>query len=108
MSEMGYRARGYRGSYPGNGPFRDLAPWQRPGRINTTSVRVTHGSDTATCQTFPWLPRWWWAYSEKISEAPPSAEREKEIIERQISAAENHVAAMKKRLGELESGSKTG
>jgi len=83
---MGYRG-GRRGLYPGNGPFRDLPPWQRPGWLYSygrgPGLGYGYGGfgygrglgygrgvgygywgaryNPTVCQKFPWLPRWWWA-----------------------------------------------
>ena len=101
------RKMGYRGNsrhYPGNGPFRDLPPWQRPGWNYGAGAGVMAATDPYTCQRFPWLPRRWWAYTDaKLGETSiPSAEQSKQIIEKQIAAVESHVAKLRKRLVELE------
>lgn len=104
---MGYRGRGSRGCYPGNGPFRDLPPWQRPGWVYGSSAGGSSVIDAYSCASFPWLPRRWWAYPEANTGVTiPSAEQSKSIIEKEITAAENHVEALRKRLIELESGEK--
>jgi hypothetical protein len=36
----------------------------------------------------------------------PAAEQSKSIIEKEITAAENHVAALRKKISEIESGDK--
>jgi hypothetical protein len=108
MRKMGYRGRGYGRNYPGNGPFRDLPPWQRPGWLYGTGAGVMAATDPYTCQRFPWLPRRWWASPNvRAGDIPvPSAEQSKQIIEQQIATAESHIAALRKRLVELEPGEK--
>jgi len=105
---MGYRGRGGRGYYPGNGPFRDLPPWQRPGWVYGAGLGVIGASDPYSCMRFPWLPRRWWAYPDTAISGPivPSAEQTKQIIEKQIAAAEDYIATLRKRLGEVESSEK--
>ena len=56
---MGWRRRG---RYPGNGSFRDLPPWNRPGW--GYGSRAGYSGDPAKCTKFPWLPRWWWRNPE--------------------------------------------
>jgi hypothetical protein len=61
VNKMGFRGRGYGRYYPGNGPFRDLPPWKRPGwqyRIGADGAAI---ADPYSCQRFPWLPRRLWA-----------------------------------------------
>jgi hypothetical protein len=108
MKKMGYRGRGYGRNYPGNGPFRDLPPWQRPGWLYGAGAGVMAATDPYTCQRFPWLPRGWWAYTDMKpgQTLMPSAEQSKQIIGQQIAEAESHIAALRKRLAELESGEK--
>ena len=106
MRNMGYRGR--RGRYPGNGPFRDLPPYQRPGRLYGN--RDYSGSyDPAACQRFPWLPRWWWAdpqNREGIPEYPPITERpeqEKNVLEKRAEFLDREIEYIKKRLEEIKS-----
>jgi len=107
MEKMGYRGRGSRGCYPGNGPFRDVPPWQRPGWVYGAGAMKIEASDTNFCLRFPWLPRMWWTNPEAyIGVAVPSAEQSKSIIEKEITAAENQVATLRKKLSEIESGEK--
>jgi hypothetical protein len=108
IRKMSYRGRGYDMYYPGNGPFRDLPPWQRPGWLYGTGSGATAVTDSHTCQKFPWLPRRWWAYTDvKLRQTLiPSPEQSKQIIEQQITAAESHIATLRKRLVELEPGEK--
>ncbi len=100
---MGYRGRGSGRIYPGNGPFRDLPPWQRPGGVYGAGRGYASG-DPYACQRFPWLPRGWWADPNSQSVYLPQAptpENERQFIESQITAAESHVKALKKRLDSL-------
>jgi hypothetical protein len=106
---MGYRGRGSRGFYLGNGPFQDIPPWQRPGWVYGTGSGTTGAGDSYSCMRFPWLPRRWWTYPEATTGEAilPSAKQSKQIIEKQIAAAEEHIAALRRRLGELEPREKT-
>jgi len=100
MRKMGYRVRGCNRNYPGNGPFRGLPPWQRPGWIyeGAGSIAVT---EPYTCQRFPWLPRRWWAYHSLMGDMPASIEQSKQIIEQRITVFEDQLATLRKRLSEM-------
>jgi len=92
---MGYRGR--RGRYPGNGPFRNLPPYQRPGWLYGYGRGMGYGrgyglgygrvgynrglgygrgygyygsTSPYSCARFPWLPRWWWADPKYGSSVP--------------------------------------
>jgi hypothetical protein len=103
---MGYRGR--RGRYPGNGPFRDLPPWQRPGWIYGSGVGGGYGAaggyagDPSRCARFPWLPRWWWAnpeYEGAVQAPPlPSSGDEREYLQGQIAYLEQELAQVRNRL----------
>jgi len=103
MDEMEYRGRGYGRNYPGNGPFKDLPPWQRPSQVYGMGKGYVSG-DPYACQRFPWLPRLWWTDPKmKAGDMTvPSTEQPKQIIEQQIAIAESHIAALRKRLVEIE------
>ena len=56
------------------------------------------------CQRFPWLPRWWWSDPDYQGVYPPKAltpESERQLIEEQITTAENHIKALRSRLDSL-------
>ena len=56
------------------------------------------------CQRFPWLPRWWWSDPDYQGVYPPKAltpENERQLIEEQITAAENHIKALRTHLDSL-------
>ena len=105
---MEYRGRRYGSHYSGNGPFRNLPPWERLGWLHGIGAEGAATVDSYSCQRFPLLQRRWWAYTDaKIGEKSiPSAEQSKQIIEHQIAAAESHIATLRKRLVELEPGEK--
>jgi len=94
---MGYRGRG-RGAYTGNGPFRDLPPWQRPGWVYGTGAGLTVAADPNACQRFPWLPRGWWA-DQSVVGATLSPERE--TLEKQAQLLGTQLEAIRKRIAEL-------
>jgi hypothetical protein len=113
---MGYGGR--RGLYPGNGPFRDLPPWQRPGWLYGYGRGYSMGyysGDPSRCARFPWLPRWWWANPDYQGafQAPPSGvsgtplaastEQEREYLSQQMQYLEKELEAINKRLQELRS-----
>lgn len=97
---------GRRNRYPGNGPFRDLPPNQRPG-FQYGGGRGFSGTDPTRCARFPWLPRWWWANQEEIDPstmpaAPTAAPAsEKEYLENQLQYLNAEMEQIKKRLTEL-------
>lgn len=105
---MVYRGRG-RGAYPGNGPFRDLLPWQRPGWLYGEGAEVMETNDPNRCQRFPQLPRRWWVNTEAKSGEISNLfdEQLKQILEQQIAATESHSATLRKRLDELNAREKT-
>ena len=94
---------GRRNRYPGNGPFSDLPPYQRPGFLYGGG-RGYWGTDPTKCAQFPWLPRWWWANPENIPEgtAPPAAaSTEKEFLENQLEYLAKEMEQIKSRLEDL-------
>ena len=120
VKEMGYRGRG--GRYPGNGPFRDLPPWQRPGRVYGYGRGYGLGyglgygrgygytGDPTKCARFPWLPRWWWSNPDYQGAVPvPPADvsamgpvpDERVYLQDQTKYLEQELAALRKRLEEL-------
>ena len=107
---MGWRGRsgGRSGRYPGNGPFRDIPPWQRPGRLYGYGACRYYGSDDpSVCQRFPWLQRWWWANPDIVNELPSyelpvdDAMQEKDVLEKRANFLEQEIEFIKKRLEEL-------
>jgi len=108
VRNMGYRGR--RGRYPGNGPFRDLPPWQRPGRVYGYGRGYGYTGDPAKCVRFPWLPRWWWSnpdYQGAVPVPPVDASAaapvldERSFLQDQTKYLEEELAAIRKRLEEL-------
>ena len=98
---MGYRGR--RGRYPGNGPFRDIPPWRRPGW--QYGYGAGYVRDPAKCAKFPWLTRWWWKNPEygETSTVPPelSGEQEQKFLEEHKKGLEQEITEVRKRLEEL-------
>jgi len=112
---MGWRGRGggRGGRWPGAGPFSNLPPWQRPGRLYGYGRGYGLGygrpygygdSSPYTCARFPWLPRWWWANPSYQYTGPnpptldPSAElerlkAEKDALIGEIEEMKRHVEA---------------
>jgi len=116
VRNMGYRGR--RGGYPGNGPFRDLPPWQRPGRVYGYGRGYGLGygrgygytGDPTKCARFPWLLRWWWSNPDYQGAVPvPPADvsamgpvpDERVYLQDQTKYLEQELAALRKRLEEL-------
>jgi hypothetical protein len=117
MSEMGYRGR--RGRYPGNGPFRNLPPYQRPGWLYGYGRGMGYGrgygyygagygrgygyygsTSPYSCARFPWLPRWWWADPKYGSSMPyppaPDTGTELERLQAERAALENSIEEMRR------------
>ena len=117
MRNMGYRGR--RGRYPGNGPFRDLPPYQRPGRLYGRGMGYGRGygyygagygrkygsASLYNCARFPWLPRWWWTNPDTAGEyhVPPAAstEQRRKYLEDHMKLLEQEISEVRKRLEEV-------
>ena len=111
--------QGRRGRYPGNGPFSDLPPQQRPGWVYGYSRgyglgygRAYPAGDPSKCARFPWLPRRWWAnpdYQGTVPVAPatgdapaaPVAPDERAFLQDQMKYLDQELAGIRKRLDEL-------
>ena len=84
--------------YPGNGPWSDVPPYQRPGRTAGYGRGYGFtGTDPTKCARFPWLPRWWWTNPD----AQAQVDSEKEFLEGQVKFLTEELDNLKKRLGEL-------
>jgi hypothetical protein len=96
---------GRRNQYPGNGPFRDVPPYQRPGYLyGGGRGRGYTGTDPTKCARFPWLTRWWWANPDSTTTgiAPPEApSSEKEFLENQLGYLAKEMEQVKSRIEEL-------
>ncbi len=88
---MSNRGKG-RGIYPGNGPFRNLPPWERPGWVSDSA-------NPGACTRYPWLSRGWWAYTDPSVNAPTI---DAKLLEQYVKATENQLTILKTRLAELE------
>ena len=108
---MGYRRRNFN-QWPGNGPFSNLPPWQRPGQRYGGRGR---GYYPRMCSRFPWLPRWWWAnptyayqpqtftsYLQNeiatLEESKKTLGEEKSSIEQEINDIETQLKQLKAKL----------
>lgn len=108
---MGYRQRAFK-QWPGRGPFSDLPPWQRPGRVFGGRG---YGRGAQRCARFPWLPRSWWAdpkYAYQLPIPAPNSQEEiasleeskkalaeeKESIEQEIIDVETHLKELRSKL----------
>ena len=95
---------GRRNRYPGNGPFSDLPPYQRPGYLYRGQGRGFAGIDPTKCARFPWLPRWWWANPDETNPIPtPQAmpESEKEFLETQLGYLNKEIEQIRNRLNDI-------
>ncbi len=95
---MRYGRRGY----PGNGPWRDVHPAQRPGRGHGYGQGYGRGygftgDDPTKCVRFPWMPRRWW----NDPDTAPHTGSEKAFLEGQVNALTQELEGIKKRLEEL-------
>ena len=92
---------GRRNRYPGNGSFRDLPPYQRPGY--NYGGRGYWGTDPTKCARFPWLQRWWWANPEGETPVGPAVvpASEREFLETQLGYLNQELEQIKNRLDEL-------
>ncbi len=89
--------------YPGNGPWSDVPPYQRPGRgTGNGRGRGFTGTDPTKCARFPWLQRWWWNNPDATGAVQaPVASSEKEFLEGQVNSLGKELEDLKKRLEEL-------
>lgn len=108
---------GRRNRYPGNGPFSDLPPNQRPGFLyGGGRGRGYRGTDPTRCARFPWLQRWWWTNPDATVDpntagatpfAPPAPmmpqapTNEKEFLESQLEYLAKEMKDIKSRIEEL-------
>ncbi len=109
---MGYRRRAYFDQWPGRGPFSNLPPWQRPGRVyGGRGYGRGWGTDPRVCARFPSLPRWWWA-DPTYSYQPPTPnsqdelvalEESKKMLGQDKASIEQEIDDIEKQLKELKS-----
>ncbi len=115
---MGWRRRAYYDQWSGNGPFRHLPPWQRPGwayggRGYGRGYGRGWGADPQACARFPSRPRGWWAdpaYAYQLPTPNPQDElaaledckkelgEEKASIEQEINDIETQLKDLKSKL----------
>ncbi len=88
--------------YPGNGPWSDVPPAQRPGwgigygRGYGRGYGYT-GTDPTRCTRFPLLQRWWWSNSDTVT----LNGTEKEFLEGHVDVLTKELEVLKKKLSEL-------
>ncbi|RLI39741.1 hypothetical protein DRO69_13915 [Candidatus Bathyarchaeota archaeon] len=102
---MGYnwrgRGGGWRGPWPGRGPFSYLPPWQRPGWLYgrgacwwllapylQTPIPQTSTTVPPTVPATPFMPTL-------------TKDQEKQMLEQQVADLESQLSAIRKRLSEL-------
>ena len=88
--------------YPGNGPWSDVSPAQRPRWNYGDGLGYGRGYgftgvDPAKCSRFPWLSRWWWSNPDAV--VPTGSE--KVFLEGQVNALTKELEDLKKRLDQL-------
>jgi len=99
---MGWRERsgGWRGPWPGRGPFGYLPPWQRPGWL--------YGRGACWWLFAPNLPT---TIPQALAVMPPTSiaipkEQEVAMLENQVKRLEQTLEQIKKRLEELQGSEK--
>jgi hypothetical protein len=89
----GYGRSGGRGRWPGNGPFRDLPPWERPGWL--------YGRGSC----------WYMGYRPGVGYTVPqfttandiqSLQNQRDVLEEQIKSLQNSLKNIEKRLSEIQ------
>ena len=89
----GFGRAGGRGRWPGNGPFRDLPPWERPGwlygRGSCWSMGYRPGAGSVVSP-----------YST-VSDLQ-SLQNQKELLEGQLKNLQDSLKSIEKRLSEIQ------
>ncbi len=80
---FGNRGRG-QGTWPGNGPFRHLPPWERPGWV--------YGRGAC----------WYGLYPTATGTSPLTAQTESQILQSQRQLLEDQLKSLQERLVEIE------
>jgi len=89
----GYGRSGGRGRWPGNGPFRNLPPWERPGWL--------YGPGSC----------WYMSYRPGVSSIVPAfsstnniqaLQSQRDLLEEQIKRLEDSLKNIEKRLSEIQ------
>lgn len=86
---MGWRGRGWAGTWPGRGPFSQLPPWQRPGWI------YGRGACWHLYGPYNVLPQ------PKPEEEVAMLSEQKTAIEEQLKAMQETLKRIQERLNEL-------
>jgi hypothetical protein len=89
----GFGRSGGRGQWPGNGPFRDLPPWERPGWLYGRGSCWYLGYRPGYSGMVPQVPQ---------SSSPQTLESEKELLEQQIKNLQERLKSIEKRLSEIQ------
>jgi hypothetical protein len=89
----GYGRSGGRGRWPGNGPFRNLPPWERPGWL--------YGRGSC----------WYMGYRPSVGSVVPqfstgdglqALQNQKELLEEQLKNLQDSLRNIEKRLSEIQ------
>jgi len=89
---------GRRSRYPGNGPWRDVPPAQRPGwNYGYGRGYGFTGTDPTKCARFPLLSRWWWSNQDTVAQSVSK----KEFLESQVNFVTQELEVLKKKLDEI-------
>jgi len=90
VNEMGWRARGGFGPWPGRGPFSHLPPWERPGCL--------YGPRAC-----------WWLYASRTPYlAEPTPAKEIEALEAYMKDIKQELEGVEAKIKELKESSARG
>jgi hypothetical protein len=105
-TKMGWRRRTNFDQWPGNGPFSNLPPWQRPGwTCHGRGYGRMTSADPQVCTRYPWLPKRWWAdpkYAYQPPTSAPAPQDEIKMIEESKKALTEEKASIEQEITNLE------
>ena len=89
----GYGRSGGRGRWPGNGPFRDLPPWERPGWLYGRGSCWYMGYRPSAGSVVPVFPS-----ASNIQ----ALQSQRDLLEEQIKSLQDSLRNIEKRLSEIQ------
>jgi hypothetical protein len=93
----GYGRSGSRGQWPGNGPFRDLPPWERPGWLYGRGSCWYMGYRPGFIGT----PGYTTVPTPNVDELQ-ALKNQKELLESQLRNLQENLSRIEKRLSEIQ------
>lgn len=87
------RGANRQGSWPGNGPFRHLPPWERPGWIYGPGSCWALGIRNVSTTNVPWI---------SSTNNVETLKSQKQIFENQLNVLKRSLEEIEKRIQELE------